>query len=396
MSRYEAVVIGAGPAGAALVAALARQGLQVAWCSRAVDEPWPNNYGIWADELADYLDPSVFEAVWESPLVRVAGATKRLARAYARVDGEELRSALTRDVSVERFPLDVAEVSADGRVVGLEDGREVKADLVFDATGVGRFLREARPEVVAAQTAYGVECEVEGDVLPNEASMSLMDFDSSFRRDDGPATFLYAMELGDRWFLEETVLVGRPAFPIDRLAEVLDERLASRGARIVMRDEEERCFIPMGTDLPSRDQPVIGFGASAGFVHPASGYSLARSLQAAPFVAEVAREAVKTGDYRAVWRAIWPDDRVQSRRLYRFGMETLLQMDRAATERFFGAFFELPDEAWQGYLSDTLSPGGVQAVMLRVFARAPMSIRLRLMRAALGRNSAHLVRGMIG
>lgn len=390
--HHDIAVIGSGPAGTALVSALCDAGFDVAWCSSTVNDSWPNNFGLWVDEMPSSHRDRVFEAVWERPFVQTNGGPRTIDRAYGRVDGDALQAALLNGRELTKYAADVAEVNGEpGAFEVLVGDTVVLCGLVFDATGVGKFLEEHRRSSVAAQTAYGVLARVEGDPTGGHA-MSLMDFDDSFRDDDGPATFLYAMQLGDLWFLEETVLVGRPPYPIGDLERLLHQRLESRGARVVEVLEEERCFIPMGTALPSFDQDVVGFGAAAGFVHPASGYSLARSLSAAGDAAEAAH----TGDPFQIWRALWPEDRVQARYLYAFGMESLLGMDRGSTSSFFDAFFELPETAWRPYLAGTQSPGEVQRVMLKLFARAPMSIRLQLAKAALGPNTPQLLRGIFG
>lgn len=61
-------------------------------------------------------------------------------------------------------------------------------------------------------------------------------------------------------------------------------------------------------------QSVTAFGAAANLVHPATGYSIARSLREAPnFAEEVAtllkkRQAV--GDTaEGVWEALWPAEK---------------------------------------------------------------------------------------
>ncbi len=36
-------------------------------------------------------------------------------------------------------------------------------------------------------------------------------------------------------------------------------------------EEEEFCYIPMGGAMPTIPQRVVGFGGSAGLVHPATG-----------------------------------------------------------------------------------------------------------------------------
>ncbi len=55
---YDAAVIGAGPAGLAAAAALSQSGLRVLGLApgQQMDgtpwtAPWPNTYGIWADDL---------------------------------------------------------------------------------------------------------------------------------------------------------------------------------------------------------------------------------------------------------------------------------------------------------------------------------------------------------
>ena len=78
--------------------------------------------------------------------------------------------------------------------------------------------------------------------------------------------------------------------------------------------EEEWSFIPVGGPLPVAQQSVTAFGAAANLVHPATGYSIARSLREAPnFAEEVAtllkkRQAV--GDTaEGVWEALWPPEK---------------------------------------------------------------------------------------
>src|SRR5690606_15824498 len=87
-------------------------------------------------------------------------------------------------------------------------------------------------------------------------------------------------------FLEETSLVRRPAMSLAALRDRLNARLAAMDIGLTGVVATERCLIPMGTSLPLRSQPTIAFGAAAGMIHPASGYSLGRALRLAPAVAE--------------------------------------------------------------------------------------------------------------
>ena len=78
--------------------------------------------------------------------------------------------------------------------------------------------------------------------------------------------------------------------------------------------EEEWSFIPVGGPLPVAQQPITAFGAAANLVHPATGYSIARSLRKAPaFAQEVAtllRKQQAVGDTaESVWDALWPQEK---------------------------------------------------------------------------------------
>ena len=78
--------------------------------------------------------------------------------------------------------------------------------------------------------------------------------------------------------------------------------------------EEEWSFIPVGGPLPVAQQPITAFGAAANLVHPATGYSIARSLREAPaFAEEVAsllRKQQAVGDTaESVWDALWPQEK---------------------------------------------------------------------------------------
>ncbi len=78
--------------------------------------------------------------------------------------------------------------------------------------------------------------------------------------------------------------------------------------------EEEWSYIPVGGPLPLGDQPVTAFGAAANLVHPATGYSIARSLREAPaLAAEMAvilcKDLPVQETARQVWNALWPAEK---------------------------------------------------------------------------------------
>lgn len=78
--------------------------------------------------------------------------------------------------------------------------------------------------------------------------------------------------------------------------------------------EEEWSFIPVGGPLPVAQQSLTAFGAAANLVHPATGYSIARSLREAPTfaqdVATLLKKKQAVGDTaESVWEALWPPEK---------------------------------------------------------------------------------------
>ena len=61
--------MGAGPAALCIVAELVEQGLSVtALASHAPDKPWPNTYGIWAEELESLGMASLLGHRWKNTI----------------------------------------------------------------------------------------------------------------------------------------------------------------------------------------------------------------------------------------------------------------------------------------------------------------------------------------
>lgn len=78
--------------------------------------------------------------------------------------------------------------------------------------------------------------------------------------------------------------------------------------------EEEWSYIPVGGPLPVGNQPITAFGAAANLVHPATGYSIARSLREAPALAKSIADVLRQGQpvtqtAQSVWDALWPAEK---------------------------------------------------------------------------------------
>lgn len=379
------VVVGSGPAGWATAAACRALGLDTTLVAPDPDAAWPATYAAWLDELDPILagvDP--FAVRYEQVRV-VARRPFDVARGYGLLANERLAEGLRARAH------GVATVA--GRVVGVEhdergsrvllaSGSPVEATVVVDASGhPAALVRRAPQATLAWQTAEGVVAQVSPSPGP-PGSCVLMDW-SGGRPDDRPPTFLYALDLGDgTWLLEETALAARPALDRAVLRRRLDERLAALDITVHEVVGVEVVRIAMGDPAPPV-QRVVGTGAAGGLVHPATGYSVAASLRTAPrlaaaLAAALDRRAVPAAVAAAGWAAVWPSRRRRSRAFERFGLERLLTFDRAGVQAFFQAFFGLAPDDWSGYLSGTLTPTAEAAVMARLFAAAPWSVRRRL------------------
>ena len=402
----DVVVVGAGPAGFAVAAACAASSLVTVVVDPDPTRPWPQTFGAWADELPGDVDAPLLARSWNDVRVETQNRSLALGRRYVLLDNAALSAGLRRALEdagglvvagrVRGFRVDSEPVRGAPREtqrfsLRLDVDRTLHARAVIDASG-------HRPALVmspvgpppALQTAHGV---IGRFARPPAApgATTFMDLTPPPGTDDGPfagvPSFLYAMDLGgDRWLVEETCLAARPAMPISVLSNRLDARLAARGAPPATVEATERVAFPMGAPLPFLDQPVIGFGAAAGMVHPATGFSVARSLRMAPRVAEAVTGAVRAGlpaldVARAGWSAVWTADALRQRALHNVGLAALLSLDAVQLQAFFEAFFRLPRHEWTSYMSGSPSAGALAKTMLRVFLSSPGSVRLALARA---------------
>jgi lycopene beta-cyclase len=250
----------------------------------------------------------------------------------------------------------------------------------------GRLDRDQQP---AWQTAIGVVLAEPptGDL----GRATFMDFRAVGGSDGRPSsvgppdvtTFCYSLPVVDGWLVEETVLAARPS--VEPLA--LLPRLAARLGRhpdTLLADaiRTEYVRIPLGGSLPDRGSPVVAFGAAAGYVHAATGFSVAASIRAAPRVAAAVAAELVSGsgviDSLPVADAVWPRSLRRTRVLHDYGLEVLLDLDDDAVRSFFDAFFELDDDDWASYLRVDTPPTQVSAVMARLFRSSSWSTRWRL------------------
>ena len=305
--------------------------------------------------------------------------------------GQRLPGATSEDGSRApgRRPDAVREPSlADG---GATSGR---IDLVGDPSSGGGASESAdglvpadpaarvgvgRRGVAAEQTAYGVVVDgATAAALVEPGSALFMDW----RQDHGEGgwpTFLYAVPLGgDAVLLEETSLARRPGLALPVLRRRLLARLAHHGITPPADAPVERVRFPV--DDPRHNAPgVLGFGAAAPLIHPATGFSVADALRLAPAVAD----ALVDGGLQAAQRLLWSPRARAVHRLRRIGLEAVLRMPPEAVPDFFETFFALPARHQQTYLSGRDDLTGMLTTMGALFARADGRLRYRLVGPAL-------------
>jgi lycopene beta-cyclase len=399
-------VVGAGPSGRALAGACAARGLRTALVDPDPQRAWRITYGAWSDELPAGLPATAVAARARGRAVAVT--ERELGWEYSILDVPGLRTHLDRGLAgVAVRPGRAVGVTGGGAVAGgvrLADGGTVEARVVVDAGGYRQPLDTAavtgRP--AAEQTAYGLVVD-EALAAPVVAAGEALFMD--WRPPEAPGTggagggwptFLYAVPLGGgRVLLEETSLARRPGLPMPQLRARLLARLTRLGVTPPADAEVERVHFPVDTrrhggradTSPSGGRGgVLGFGASAPLMHPATGFSVATALRLAPRVAD-ALAAHLPRDPRAALAAargvVWPPAARAVHLLRRRGLEALLRMPPDQVPAFFEVFFALPEHHRWAYLTGRDDLGATVAAMNALFCRAGWGLRGRLVGPAL-------------
>ena len=394
-------MLGAGPAALCIVAELVEKGLIVtALASHAPNKPWPNTYGIWAEELESLGLASLLGHRWTNTVsyfgdgLGEEGNTPTLHHFdYGLFDQEKLqRSLLIRCGDLEWNVETAMEIRSLGKntEVICSSGNTYQARVVIDASGHrSHFISRPNNGPVAQQAAYGVVGRFSSPPVDKEQFV-LMDFRPDHLNKselEQPPSFLYAMDFGEGvFFVEETSLACSPPMDLSKLKERLHSRLSHRGVKIEQVVHEEHCLFPMNLPLPDRSQPLLAFGGAASMVHPASGYMVGALLRRAPNLAEILAEAISiqpalgSADIaKKGWEVLWTPELVQRHRLYQFGLRRLMSFDEARLRSFFATFFRLPRKDWSAFLANTLPLPRLIIVMLRLFAISSWKVKMGML-----------------
>ncbi|OIW14965.1 hypothetical protein TanjilG_30684 [Lupinus angustifolius] len=394
-SRFDVIIIGAGPAGIRLAEQVSLYGIKVCCVDPNPLSMWPNNYGTWVDEFENLGLDDCFDKTWPMACVYLdEGRNKFLDCPYGRVSRKKLKEKLIKGCvsnGVRFYKAKVWKIEHkefESRVL-CDDGVELKGSLVVDASGFGstfvEFDHRVKKRNHGFQIAHGILAEVDEHPFDLD-KMVLMDWRDShlgnepYMRANNSKfpTFLYAMPFDSNLiFLEETSLVSRPVLSYVEVKRRMVARLRHLGIRVKRIVEDEKCLIPMGGPLPQIPQNVMAIGGISGVVHPSTGYMVARTMALAPVVASAIAECLGSTRmirgkqlYSKVWNSLWPIESRLNREYYIFGMETLLKLDLNGTRRFFHTFFDLKPYYWKGFLSSKLTFMELTCLYISLFGHA--------------------------
>ena len=315
-----------------------RRGLRTLLLDPAPDAPWRHTYGSWAAELPPELPPAVVAARARGRAI--ARTEHRLGWDYAVLDVPALRAHLDAGLAAAGVTVRAGRVvgPAGPGAVALAGGRRAAGPpgggrrRCRDSRSASSFRRASA--VPAEQAAYGVivrrprwppRWSQPGTALfmdwrprPRRAGPADVPLRGPARRGRGAAGGDLAGPAG-------------PACPMPVLRRRLLARLARHGVTPPAEAPDERVLFPLDTPR-HRARGVLGFGAAAPLVHPASGFSLATALSLAPAVAHALATRLPHGVPRRAGRGrpvVWPAAARAVHRFRRIGLEALLRMPPA-------------------------------------------------------------------
>lgn len=160
-----------------------------------------------------------------------------------------------------------------------------------------------------------------------------------------PPSFLYVQPVAEGWLYEETILATaadcRQPEVREELVELLQGRLRQRMAvgdgAGCDGEPAELVFIPMGTRYAQPRNPKHrNFGARAGMVNPATGYSVGAAASAVDELLDGLGEPAQQARVAHFLRNV--------------GGQLIAQASQATLRDFFDCFFRLPAEHQVAYL----------------------------------------------
>lgn len=155
--------------------------------------------------------------------------------------------------------------------------------------------------------------------------------------------------------------------------------------------------------MPLLRQNVLGFGGSAGMVHPATGYMFLRAMEMAPIFAKSIEnllfhkeEALSKNTTLSLWNELWSHERILQRNFFQFGGQYLSKISLNDMRDFFWAFFMLPDKEWKDFLDFGLNSSRERLLFgLQMFVRSSPALRISLMKEAVINGRLKLLKSVV-
>lgn len=258
------------------------------WCFHAGD----------VDERHRYVAPLV-SASWPRYDVRFPDLRRTLDQPYAAVRSERLADvveAAFRERAGSRLFLSSRAARCTARCVTLDDGTELRGDVVIESRGPAAFTA---PATVGYQKFVGLELELR---RPAPVTHPVL-MDALVPQRDG-FRFMYVLPFGARRVLLEDTYFSDSS-EVDRArreAEILDYA-AKNGYAVDHVARREVGVLPLPTRLPelakpTEDAPLLA-GYQGGWFHPVTGYSF-------PVAARIASAVASCGDAVRLRAEVWP------------------------------------------------------------------------------------------
>nr|AUG32738.1 lycopene cyclase [Paulinella longichromatophora] len=388
----DVLIIGAGPAALAISSELCKRGVKIQGLATSSPKtPWKNTYGIWGLEVDKFNISSLLSHRWSNSNSYFSTIPIEHKADYGLFDKDLLQAHWLSSIDNATMPWYQGEAVflkhfKNYSSVTTKEGLTLTARLIIEATGhQSRFINRPISKNIAYQTAYGIVGRFSKAPI-NPGQFILMDYHSTGYKADQvknkQPTFLYAMDLGKGiYFIEETSLASSIPVSYDTLQNKLRRRLIERNISVLDIYHEEFCSFPMNLPLPDTTQQVVGFGAAASMVHPASGYTIGNIIRSAPLLAESISDNLIKSDLPSAqlaheaWTVLWSKDSLMCHQIFQFGLEKLMRFSEPQLLHFFDSFFSLPLPQWSGFLTNTLTTGQLTGAMINLFLKAPWSVR---------------------
>ena len=300
--RFDAIIVGGGPAGSAAAHVVAASGMNVAVVDRATF-PRDKLCGGLLSERSEAVFKSIFGQAWGPTIETIASGVvfyhkdrylNRLEwhrRVYftsrSQYDTYLLELAAKRGARILQGTA-VSSIDPQSRTVSLADGRQLHADFVIGADGVNSRIAKqtVRSKPGRNASAFGLEVDLPGDLLRRSVS--------------APEIYFGVVRWGYGWIFpkRDSITLGIAGLlPDNRDLRPDFEKFLRQVCGYL---PEVRCKghpIPFGNYLrtPGRAAVLLA-GDAAGLVEPVTGEGIAFAMLSGKYAAEAILQAASSGD----------------------------------------------------------------------------------------------------